>query len=113
VLACLLHDISVYGLHHSSVLPTIVDMPDRTMDLLFHSLHQNSGRFSKRAREKGFSRFEAGQVYSTNSASCNRLFIVILLSSVLCTGHLLAISSMRWRWSSFRSPSISMRRVSW
>lgn len=43
-------------------LATIVDMPDRTMDLLFHFLHQNSGRFSKRAREKEFSRLDAAEV---------------------------------------------------
>ncbi len=32
----------------------IVDMPDRTRDLLFRFLHQNDGRLSKRAREKEF-----------------------------------------------------------
>jgi hypothetical protein len=43
-------------------LATFVDMPDRTMDLLFHFLHQNNGRFSKRAREKEFARLEAVEV---------------------------------------------------
>ncbi len=33
---------------------TIVDMPDRTIDLLFRFLHQNESRLSKRAREQGF-----------------------------------------------------------
>jgi hypothetical protein len=40
-------------------LASIVDMPDRTMDLLFHFLHQNNGRLSKRAREKEFALLEA------------------------------------------------------
>ena len=43
-------------------LATIVDMPDRTMDLLFHFLHQNGGRFSKRARDKEFSRLDTAEV---------------------------------------------------
>lgn len=33
---------------------TIVDMPDRMVDLLFRFLHQNKGRFSKRACENEF-----------------------------------------------------------
>ncbi|MBV8563833.1 MAG: Fic family protein [Methylobacteriaceae bacterium] len=32
----------------------IVDMPDRTMDLLFRFLHQNGGTLSKRARQQEF-----------------------------------------------------------
>jgi hypothetical protein len=32
----------------------LVDMPDRTVDLLFRMLHQNGGRLSKRAREHEF-----------------------------------------------------------
>ncbi len=36
-------------------LGAIVDMPNRTMDLLFRFLHQNGGRLSKRAREREFS----------------------------------------------------------
>ena len=43
-------------------LATIVDMPSRTMDLLFHFLHQNGGRFSKRARDKEFSRLDTAEV---------------------------------------------------
>tara|TARA_R110002110_G_scaffold407057_1_gene627683 strand:+ start:2819 stop:4363 length:1545 start_codon:yes stop_codon:yes gene_type:complete len=35
-------------------ITSIVDMPDRLSDLLFQFLHQNAGRFSKRAREKEF-----------------------------------------------------------
>jgi hypothetical protein len=37
-------------------------MPDRTIALLFHLLRQNGGRFSKRAREKEFSRLEVAEV---------------------------------------------------
>ncbi len=43
-------------------LATVVDMPSRTMDLLFRFLHQNGGRFSKRAREKEFSRLDTAEV---------------------------------------------------
>ena len=35
-------------------IETIVDMPDRTVDLLFRFLHQNEGTLSKRAREQEF-----------------------------------------------------------
>ena len=35
-------------------LQAIVDMPDRTANLLFRSLHQNGGRLSRRAREREF-----------------------------------------------------------
>jgi hypothetical protein len=34
-----------------SRIEAMVDMPDRTIDLLFRFLHQNAGRLSKRARE--------------------------------------------------------------
>jgi Fic family protein len=34
----------------------ILDMPDRTIDLLFRMLRQNKGRLSKRAREKEFAK---------------------------------------------------------
>ncbi|MGH8597170.1 MAG: hypothetical protein ACREXT_10980, partial [Gammaproteobacteria bacterium] len=33
----------------------IVDMPQRTLDLLHRFLHQNGGRLSQRAREREFS----------------------------------------------------------
>ena len=36
-------------------LEAVVDMPNRTMDLMFRFLNQNVGRFSKRARDKEFS----------------------------------------------------------
>jgi hypothetical protein len=33
---------------------SVVDMPDRAIDLLFRFLHQNDGRLSKRARTQEF-----------------------------------------------------------
>jgi hypothetical protein len=38
-----------------AAVESIVDMPNRTVDLLFNFLQQNKGKFSKRAREKEFS----------------------------------------------------------
>jgi len=35
-------------------LQMLIDMPDRTVDLLFRFLHQNDGHLSKRAREREF-----------------------------------------------------------
>lgn len=35
-----------------AAVSALVDMPDRTVDLLFRMLHQNGGRLSKRARER-------------------------------------------------------------
>jgi hypothetical protein len=46
----------------------IVDMPDRTIDLLFRFLHQNAGRLSKRAREGEFARMADGEVTAAESA---------------------------------------------
>ncbi len=37
-----------------SRVDSMIDMPDRTIDLLFRFLHQNQGRLSKRVREKEF-----------------------------------------------------------
>jgi hypothetical protein len=34
----------------------LIDMPDRTIDLLFRMLHQNDGRLSKRARQREFAK---------------------------------------------------------
>jgi hypothetical protein len=38
-----------------SFVSQYIDMPDHTADLLIRFLHQNDGRFSKRARDKEFS----------------------------------------------------------
>ena len=46
----------------------IVDMPDRTVDLLFHFLRQNGGRLSKRAREQEFARLTDGEVTAVEEA---------------------------------------------
>lgn len=40
----------------------LVDMPDRTLDLLFHFLRQGSGRLSKRARAKEFASLRVSEV---------------------------------------------------
>lgn len=40
----------------------ILDMPDRTIDLLFRLLRQNKGRLSKRAREKEFAKLTTDEV---------------------------------------------------
>jgi hypothetical protein len=43
-------------------LAGIVDMPDRTADLLFRFLRQNNGALSKRGRENEFERLTDGEV---------------------------------------------------
>ena len=43
-------------------LGTIVDMPNRTMDLLFRFLRQNDGKFSNRARNKEFAELTEREV---------------------------------------------------
>ena len=46
----------------------MVDMPDRTVDLLFRLLHQNAGRLSKRAREQEFVRMTDDEVLAAETA---------------------------------------------
>ena len=46
----------------------IVEMPERTIDLLFRMLRQNGGRLSKRAREKEFAKLEAGEITNIEEA---------------------------------------------
>jgi len=46
----------------------IVDMPDRTADLLFRFLHQNSGTLSQRAREQEFAQLTSGEVSQIEAA---------------------------------------------
>jgi hypothetical protein len=46
----------------------IIDMPGRTIDLLFRFLHQNGGRLSKRAREQEFSRLTDAEVADLEEA---------------------------------------------
>jgi hypothetical protein len=50
------------------LIENIVDMPDRTVDLLFRFLHQNGGRLSKRAREQEFERLTDGEVTNVEEA---------------------------------------------
>ena len=49
-------------------MEAIVDMPDRTLDLLFHFLHQNNGRLSKRARGQEFGRMTESEIAAAESA---------------------------------------------
>ena len=49
-------------------IEAIVDMPDRTIDLLFHLLHQNAGRLSRRAREREFAQMTEAEVSAAEAA---------------------------------------------
>ena len=49
-------------------IEAIVDMPDRTVDLLFRFLHQNGGRLSGRAREHEFERLKEIEVAAAERA---------------------------------------------
>lgn len=51
-----------------SRIEAMVDMPDRTIDLLFRLLHQNAGRLSKRAREGEFAQMAEGEVAAAEEA---------------------------------------------
>ena len=51
-----------------SHIETIVDMPDRTIDLLFRFLHQNGGQLSKRAREQEFAQLTETEVTAIERA---------------------------------------------
>lgn len=50
------------------VVETFIDMPGRTLDLLFRSLHQNGGHLSKRAREREFAKLTDAEVRSLEDA---------------------------------------------
>jgi hypothetical protein len=49
-------------------IEAIVDMPNRTIDLLFRFLHQNGGRLSKRARAQEFERLSEAEVAAVEAA---------------------------------------------
>jgi Fic/DOC family len=49
-------------------IEAIVDMPERTVDLLFRFLHQNAGRLSRRAREGEFAQMTDPEVTSAEDA---------------------------------------------
>jgi hypothetical protein len=49
-------------------IEAIVDMPDRTVDLLFRFLHQNGGRLSGRAREREFESLKEIEVAAAERA---------------------------------------------
>ena len=48
-------------------LEAMVDMPERTIDLLFRFLHQNGGRLSRRAREGEFAQMTDAEVASAEA----------------------------------------------
>ena len=49
-------------------IENLVDMPDRTVDLLFRFLHQNGGRLSRRAREQEFAALSEQEVATAERA---------------------------------------------
>ena len=51
-----------------SKIEAIVDMPERTLDLLFRFLRQNNGRLSKRARENEFAAMTDAEAASAEQA---------------------------------------------
>jgi hypothetical protein len=57
-------------------IEAMVDMPDRTIDLLFRFLHQNGGRLSQRAREQEFAPMTEAEV-SAAEAAYRQLFLQI------------------------------------
>jgi hypothetical protein len=46
----------------------IVDMPDRTFDLLFRFIHQNGGKLSKRDKEQEFKSLTEDEVRTVEAA---------------------------------------------
>jgi hypothetical protein len=57
-----------YDRFRAFVVEEIVDMPERTIDLLFRFLRQNNGRISRRAREKEFSALTDEEVTKLETA---------------------------------------------
>jgi hypothetical protein len=49
-------------------IEVLVDMPERTIDLLFRFLHQNNGTLSKRAREQEFASLSDGEADAIEAA---------------------------------------------
>jgi hypothetical protein len=49
-------------------IEAVVDMPDRTIDLLFRFLHQNAGRVSTRARHQEFAQMTDAEVVAAEKA---------------------------------------------
>jgi hypothetical protein len=54
--------------HFRGRIEAVVDMPDRTVDLLFRFLHQNGGRLSKRARDQEFESLTDSEVGDVEEA---------------------------------------------
>ena len=51
-----------------SAIERLVDIPDRTLDLLFRFLHQNGGRLTKRARDGEFAKLTDAEVKALETA---------------------------------------------
>ncbi len=51
-----------------SDIERIVEMPERTLDLLFRSLRQNDGKLSGRAKEREFSALSSNEVERVEDA---------------------------------------------
>lgn len=51
-----------------SKVEALVDMPGKTIDLLFRMLRQNKGRLSKRGREREFAQLTAQEVHQVEEA---------------------------------------------
>ncbi|MBI3208497.1 MAG: Fic family protein [Candidatus Solibacter usitatus] len=51
-----------------TMVETVVDMPQRTMDLLFRFMRQNNGSLSKRSREREFSKLTNEEVHALERA---------------------------------------------
>lgn len=48
----------------------LIDMPERTTDLLFHFLHQNGGRLSQRARDREFAELSDDEATRVEAIYC-------------------------------------------
>lgn len=51
-----------------TMVESVADMPERTVDLLFRFLHQNSGKLSRRARDREFSKLSDVEVKTLEAA---------------------------------------------
>lgn len=54
--------------HFRTRMEAVIDMPDRTIDLLFRFLHQSAGRLSRRARENEFGQLTEAEVTAAEAA---------------------------------------------
>jgi hypothetical protein len=71
--------------HFGTVVETVADMPNRTLDLLFRFLHQNGGILSRRARDGEFSKLSDVEVKALEAA-----YAEIFWGSVTSIGAIMA-----------------------